>query len=36
MALNASGNLPAAAEQFRKAAELEPNSPVYQMAIEGL
>ena len=36
MALNAGGNSAEAAVHFRKAAELEPSSPVYQMAIEGL
>ncbi len=36
MALEAGGNNDAANEHFRKALELEPESPVYQMAVEGL
>lgn len=36
IAQEAGGNATAAAENFRKAAELDPENPVYQMAMEGL
>jgi len=36
IALNSGGNPAAAVEHYRKAAELDPQSPVYQVAMEGL
>ncbi len=36
VAQEAGGNAATAAENFRKAAELDPENPVYQMALEGV